>query len=172
MPNQQPDDLGIFGPRMASTLVQPWTPTAASSLSMQIPRAKSSPIQWSSDIPIFLSRLHLPKTESFMACRLSPVHSLVRRHPQASPRFRPLPTSATSLNHGGYLRLPPSSPLDSRCRVVQGCPCRILQGWYRLHLHHWRNCRLTPLLCPSGQQQTFGSPQCHHHSPSIRYCCN
>ena len=138
MPNRQPDALGIFLPRMASTLVQPWIPTTASSLSMQTLRAKSSPIQWNSVIPIFPSRLHLPKTESFMGCRLLPVHSLVRRHPQAYPRLMPLPTFETSLNHGGNLRLPPSSHLDSRCRVVQGCPRRNLQGWYRLHRRHRR----------------------------------
>jgi len=39
MPNRQLDALGIFVPRIASTLVQPWIPTAASSLSMQTPRA-------------------------------------------------------------------------------------------------------------------------------------
>jgi len=109
-------------PRMASTLVQPWIPTAASSLSMQTPRVKSSPIQWNSAIPTFPSWLRLHKTESFMAFRLSPVPSLVRCRPQASPRSKPLPTFETSLNHGGYLRLPPSSHLEFRCLVVQGCP--------------------------------------------------
>ncbi len=100
-------------------------------------KSKSSPIQWNSVIPISPSRLHLPKTESFMACRLSPVHSLlVHHHPQASPRSKPLPTFETSSNHGGYLRLPSSSHLESRCLVVQGCPRRNLQGWYRLHRRH------------------------------------
>jgi hypothetical protein len=90
-----------------------------------------------SAIPIFPSRLHLPKSESFMAFRLSPVHSLVRCRPQASPRSKPLPTSETSLNHGNYSRLLPSSHLESRCLVVQGCPHRnLLQGWHRLHRQH------------------------------------
>jgi hypothetical protein len=137
MLNQQPNDLGIFGPRMASTLVQPWTPTAASSLSMQTPRAKSYPTQLNSDIPIFPSRLHLPKTKSFMAFRLSPVQLLVRRRPQASPKSNPLPTFETYSNHGDYSCLPPSSHLESRCLAIQGCQHRTLQGWYRLHRRHW-----------------------------------
>jgi hypothetical protein len=68
--------------------------------------------------------------------RLSPVPSLVRRCPQASPRSKPLPTSETSSNHGGYSHLHHSSHLESRCRVVQGCPRRYLQGGYRLHQQH------------------------------------
>ena len=136
MPNQQPDALGIFVPRMASTLVQPWIPTAASSLSMQTPRAKSYPTQLNSDIPIFPSRLHLPKTKSFMAFRLSPVQLLVRRRPQASPKSKPLPTFKTSSNHGDYSRLSHSSHLESRCLAVQGCLHMNLQGWYCLHRRH------------------------------------
>jgi hypothetical protein len=89
-----------------------------------------------SNIPIFPSRLHLPKTKSFMAFRLSPVQLLVRRHPQASPKLKPLPTFETSLNHGDYSRLPPSSHLESQCLAVQGCPYKNLQGWYRLHRRH------------------------------------
>ena len=136
MPNRQPDALGIFVPRMDSTLVQPWIPTAASSLSMQTPRAKSSPTRSNSAIPTFPSRPRLQKTESFTAFRLSPGPSRVRRRPQASPRSKPSPIFGTSSNHGGYSRLPPFSHLDSRCRVVQGCPRRNLQGWYRLHRRH------------------------------------
>ena len=65
-----------------------------------------------------------------------PAPSLVRRHPQASPRLKPLPTCGTSLNHGVYSRLLPFSHLDSRCRVVQGCPHMNLQGWYHCHHQH------------------------------------
>jgi hypothetical protein len=43
--NQPPDALGTFVLRMASKLVPTWTPTAASSLAMGTPRAKSSRIQ-------------------------------------------------------------------------------------------------------------------------------
>jgi hypothetical protein len=136
MPNQQPDALGIFVPRMDSTLVQPWIPTAASSLSMQTPRVKSSPTPSNSAIPTCPSRLRLQKTESFMAFRLSPVPSRVRRRPQASPRSKPLPTFATSSNHGDYSRLPPSSHFGSRCLAVQGCPHMTLKGWYRRHRRH------------------------------------
>ena len=75
------------------------------------------------------SRLHLQKTESFMAFRLSPVPSRVRRCPQASPRLKPLPPFRTSSNHGNYSRLPPSSQLESRCLAFQGCPHMNLQGW-------------------------------------------
>jgi hypothetical protein len=60
MPNQQLDGLGTFVPRMASTLVQPWNHTAASSLSTQTPKAKLSPIQSNSAILTFLS-LHRPQ---------------------------------------------------------------------------------------------------------------
>jgi len=63
MPNRQPDALGFFVPRMYSTLVESWIPTTASSLSMQTPRAKSSPTQSNSAISTFPSRLHLQKTE-------------------------------------------------------------------------------------------------------------
>ena len=136
MPNRQPDALGIFGPRMDSTLVQPWIPTAASSSSMLTRKAKSSPTQSSSAIPTFPSRRHLLRTESSMAFRSLPVPSRVRRRPQASPRSTPLPTFETSLNHGDYSRLPPSSHLGSRCLVVQGCPHMTLQGWYRHHRQH------------------------------------
>ena len=142
MPNRQPDALGIFVPRMDSTLVQPWIPTAASSLSMQTPRAKSSPTQSNSAIPTFPSRLRLQKTESFTAFRLSPVPSRMRSRPQASPRSKPLPTCETSSNHGDCLHLPHSNHLESQCLAVQGCPRMTLQGWYHRHRRH----RPNPLL--------------------------
>jgi hypothetical protein len=85
------------------------------------------------------SRLRLQKTESFMAFRLLPVPSRVRRRPQAFPRSKPLPTFETSSNHGDYSRLPPSSRLESRFLAVQGCLHMTLQGgyWYRPHRQHW-----------------------------------
>jgi hypothetical protein len=62
--------------------------------------------------------------------------AMVRCHPHASPRSKPLPTFMTSLNHGICLRLHPSSHLKSLCLVVQGCPHRSLQGWYCLYRQH------------------------------------
>jgi hypothetical protein len=84
-------------------------------LSMQTPRAKSSPTQSNSATPTFPSRLRLQKTESFMAFRLSPVPSRVRRRPQASPRSKPLPTFETSSSHGGSSHLPPATHHESQC---------------------------------------------------------
>jgi hypothetical protein len=105
-------------------------------LSMQTPRAKSSPTQSNSATPTFPSRLRLQKTESFMAFRLSPVPSRVRRRPQASPSSKPLPTFETSLSHGGSLHLPPATHRESQCQAVQGCPRRTLQWWYCRHRRH------------------------------------
>ncbi len=158
MPNRQPDVLGIFGPRMDSTLVQPWTPTAASSLSMLTQKAKSSPTQSSSAVPTFPSRRLLLRTESSMAFRSLPVPSRVRRRPQASPRWKPLPTSETSLNHGDYWHLPPSSHLGARCLVVQGCPHMAIQGWF--HHHHRPTC--PQLTHPGPHRPTQQGPQCRH----------
>ena len=71
-----------------------------------------------------------------MVFRLLPAPSLVQCHPQAYPKSKPLPTCGTSSNHGVYLHLLPSGHLDSRCRVVQGCPHMNLQGWYCRHRQH------------------------------------
>ncbi len=65
MQSQQPADPGTFVLRMASTLVQPWTPTTASSLSMLTPKARSSLTQLNSATPSFPSHPLLWRTDSF-----------------------------------------------------------------------------------------------------------
>jgi hypothetical protein len=95
-----------------------------------------------------------------MAFRLSPVPSRVQRCPQTSCRLTPLPTLETSLTHGNYLRLPPSSHLGSRCLVVQGCPHMTLQGWYRHHRQH-RPTRLQ-LTHQGAHRPAQQAPHCSH----------
>ena len=57
MPSHQPNVIGCFVPRIVSTLV-PWIPTT-----MQIPKAKLSPIQLNSATPPF-PFLHCPQKKS------------------------------------------------------------------------------------------------------------
>ncbi len=100
MLSQHLASIGTFVPRMASTLVQPWSQTAASNLSTLTPKAKLSPIWSNFAILTFLS-LHRPqRIESSMAFRLLPEPLQGLRLPQVSPRWIQLPTLETSLNRG------------------------------------------------------------------------
>jgi hypothetical protein len=152
---------------MASTLVQPWSHTAASNWSIWTPRVKLSPIRLSSAIPTSPSLHHPQRIELSMAFRLLQEH-LQRRHlPQVSPRWTQLPTfpdHATGLpahtfphfqalqacqhmNLQGCVCLRRLPPVARSCRFPLGVllPCQL-----SLHCHHPPQSHLASKPCLKG----------------------
>jgi hypothetical protein len=128
---------GTSVPKIASTLVQPLSHTAASNWSMWTSRVRLSPIQLNSAISTSLS-LHQPqRIELSMAFRLLAEPLWGRHLPQVSPRWMQSPTFKISLNHGALPCHRLSCPHVPHCQPIQGCHSKNLQvcvRWCRLPL--------------------------------------
>ncbi len=117
--SQHLGSLGTSVPKMVSTLVQPWSQTAASNWSTLTPRVKLSLIRSNSSISASLSLHHPQRIKLSMAFRLLPEPLQGRCLPPLCPRQTQLPTFKISSNHDTCVRHRLSCPHISCCLPVQ-----------------------------------------------------